>query len=75
MCVECAKKVLDILSEMEKGGEFDGLNDDERDTQRQIMGIRLRADIKCFGEIKKGRSYWNAMSPRYKANKDISKKI
>lgn len=47
MCQECAKKVLEILEQMEEGGEFDGLNDDNKEVQRQVMGLRLRADMKC----------------------------
>ena len=47
MCQECGKKVLEILEQMERGGEFDGLNDDDREVERQIMGLRLRSGIKC----------------------------
>jgi hypothetical protein len=47
MCKKCAKQVLTVLDEMEEGGEFKGLSKDEKETQRQLMGIRLRADIRC----------------------------
>lgn len=47
MCTECARKVVELLDEMEKGGEFDGLSDDEREVARQTMGIRLRAEMTC----------------------------
>jgi hypothetical protein len=47
MCEKCAEKVVEILDEMEKGGEFAGLNDDKKEIERQILGMRLRADIKC----------------------------
>lgn len=51
MCVECAKKVRNLLDEMEKGGEFEGLNNEEKDIQRQLLGIRIRADIECPKKI------------------------
>jgi hypothetical protein len=51
MCEKCAKHVVTILDEMEKGREFEGLNKDEKETQRQLMGIRLRADIRCPKKI------------------------
>lgn len=47
MCVECAKKVTDLLDQMEKGGEWRGLSDDEKEIERQTMGLRIRAGIEC----------------------------
>ena len=47
MCVECAKKVVDLLDQMEKGGEWKGLSEDEKEVERQTMGMRIRAGIKC----------------------------
>lgn len=40
-----AKRVLEILDGMAAGGEFDGLSDDEKETARQSMGMRLRAEM------------------------------
>lgn len=51
MCIECAKKVVEILDEMEKGGEFEGLNGGEKETERQVLGMRLRADMECPKKI------------------------
>ncbi|GAG07207.1 unnamed protein product, partial [marine sediment metagenome] len=47
MCVECAKKVTNILDQMEKGGEWKGLSEDEKEVERQTMGLRIRAGIDC----------------------------
>lgn len=40
-----AKKVIEILDQMEKEVEFDNLTDDEKEVQRQIMGMRIKADL------------------------------
>lgn len=42
---EKAKRVLEILDEVEAGGEFDGLSADEKEIARQSIGMRLRADM------------------------------
>ena len=42
---EKARRVIEILDQMEAGGEFDGLSADEKATARQSMGMRLRADM------------------------------
>lgn len=47
MCEQCAKRVVKLLDEMQAGGEFDGLTDDQREVERQSMGLRIRADMVC----------------------------
>lgn len=47
MCEECAKKVLEILDEMEKAGEFEGLSLEEKGLYRMLLGMRIRKDMKC----------------------------
>jgi hypothetical protein len=47
MCEQCAKKVVGILDQMEEGGEFKGLSVDEKEIERQTMGMRLRGDMRC----------------------------
>ena len=42
---EKAKRVIEILDQMEAGGEFDGLSADEKATARQTLGLRLRGDM------------------------------
>ena len=49
MCIECAKRVVNILDKMEKGGTFDRLSDEEREQERMTMGMRLRAEMGCPG--------------------------
>jgi len=46
MCQECAKKVLDILEAMERDGEFSS-EPEEREHNRQVMGIRIRGTLTC----------------------------
>ena len=45
MSEEKAKRVVEILDDMEKHGEFDGLTEEEREIKRQILGMRIRADM------------------------------
>jgi len=52
MCEVCAKRVLQILEKMEKEGEFDGLTEEEKQVEKQMLGMRLRAEMKC--PMKKG---------------------
>lgn len=40
-----AKHVIKILDQMEAGGEFEGLSEDEKAVERQTLGMRLRADM------------------------------
>lgn len=42
---EKAKKVVEILDDMEKKGEFDGLTMEEKEIERQLLGMRVRADM------------------------------
>ena len=39
---ETAKRVIEILNAMEAGGEFDGMSEDEKAVERQMLGMRLR---------------------------------
>jgi len=40
-----AKRVIEILDQMEADGEFDGLSEDDTAGERQLLGMRLRADM------------------------------
>lgn len=40
-----AKRVTEILDQMGAGGEFEGLSEDEKLVERQMLGMRLRADM------------------------------
>lgn len=42
---EKAKLVMEILDKMEADGEFDGLSEDDTAGERQLLGMRLRAEI------------------------------
>lgn len=42
---EKAKQVMEILDKMEADGEFDGLSEDDTAGERQLLGMRLRADM------------------------------
>lgn len=42
---ENAKRVCDILDQMEDAGEFSGLSDDAKEVARQAMGLALRKDM------------------------------
>ncbi len=42
---EKAKQVTEILDKMEADGEFDGLSEDDTAGERQLVGLRLRADM------------------------------
>ena len=39
---EKAKHIIEILNAMEAGGEFDGMSEDEKAVERQMLGMRLR---------------------------------
>lgn len=43
--IKKSKRVVEILDQMEKEGEFDGLTDDEKEVQRQIIGMRMRSEL------------------------------
>ena len=47
MCNECAKKVTEILDEMERNGEFSNLSQEEKDYERMSIGLRIRSNIPC----------------------------
>ncbi len=47
MCIECSKKVVEILDKMEAGGAFNRLDDEEKESERMTLGMRLRADMDC----------------------------
>ncbi len=51
MCIECAKKVTEILDKMEEGGQFRNLSDDEKEHERMMLGMRLRADMDCPNQL------------------------
>lgn len=40
-----AGRVIELLDQMEKEGEFDGLTDNEKEVQRQIIGMRIRSEL------------------------------
>ncbi len=42
---EKAKLVTEILDKMEADGEFDGLSEDNAAGERQLVGMRLRAEV------------------------------
>ena len=42
---ENAKRVVEILNDMEKNGEFDELTKDEREIERQVLGMRIGREI------------------------------
>ena len=47
MCEQCAKRVVKLLDEMQASGEFDGLDDEQREVERQTIGVRIQADMVC----------------------------
>jgi hypothetical protein len=47
MCIQCAKKVLQILDEMEKKGDFEGLTKEEKEYERMEIGLRIRSNMPC----------------------------
>lgn len=54
MCINCAKEVRKILDEMDENGEWEGLSNEEKDVQRQLLGMRIRKDIICPEPTQKG---------------------
>jgi len=65
MCVECAKQVVKVLAEMDAGGEFDGLEGDEREIQRQLMGMRLRENMTCSTPMPAPKQIANYVADRF----------
>jgi len=47
MCNKCAEKVLKALENLEKAGYFKGLSPEEKELERHILGMRIRASLKC----------------------------
>lgn len=47
MCVECAKRVTEILDKVEEKGEFSGLSDEDKEQERMMLGMRLRGNMRC----------------------------
>ena len=47
MCQICAKKVVDILDKIEKGGQFRGLSEDDKEQERMMLGMRIRSNMDC----------------------------
>jgi hypothetical protein len=47
MCNECAKKVTEILDEMERNGEFSNLSQEEKEYERMALGLRIRSNVPC----------------------------
>ncbi len=43
--VERTKEVVEMLNEMEQAGEFQGLTPEEKEVQRQMLGMRIRANM------------------------------
>lgn len=52
MCVKCAKRVIQALDNAEAQGAFDNLTRDEKETERQLLGMKIRAEITCPADHK-----------------------
>ena len=43
--VERAKEVVEMLNQMEQAGEFQGLTPQEKEVQKQTLGMRIRSSM------------------------------